>query len=1034
MAHYHFNFGAVSRGKKDNALSSAAYISRSKLVHEAMNPDSGKAHAKTFDYRNKDGLVYDRILAPEGAPNWVYERKALWSKCEEAEVRSAAIVAWKARFALPRELTLEQNIALVEEFVRRSLTDRGMVADIAIHYDSPGNPHVHLMMTTRMLEERDGSVEFSYVKERSWGRLDFIKSLRREVADIINEHLEFHGHTDRVSHLSHKERGIDITPGIHEGPARYIKDSVLVAKNRKIQVENAKRIREDPELVFDKLSITKLVFSKEDIARVLTEALTTDMELEAIRNKKNIEDLNADLHREFTVLFAELLASDKIKLINEKYLNGRTLYAFSQRIELEQRFEQGVQTLFERGAHKVIINAGDLFDKTLSDEQQQVALEVLSGNDIVNIEGLPGAGKTTAMREVVAQYRKAGFEAIGAATSSAAALNLGSVAGIDAMNITQWRKTLQENAGREFEFAFRADYYKEEQYLNKDQENKGRITNKHIIMVDEASMVDLTYMDYLGSIAIETGAKIINLGDLNQLPSQGMGGGFKRSISICGSVKLTQVKRQKNSEHARATALLSKFEIDQAINIYKEQECFVVSDISSQSKARLIDDYVSDVFEEAATSTVNDANQAQKNKRRAICVYTNSAVSELNIVVRKKLKDAGYIKGEGKQVTLGGRRIELCVGERIIFGQNSKQLGVLNGELGKVLGVEELRNTILKEGESQDREIIKILVYKADGSEKVVEVDTSKYRSLDYGYALTAHKLQGATVDSLFLLVENGMGYEAFNVGATRHKERVKFYVNKKELEDVVYKRLAEDAKLGRKAFTIKGSNELWQTGLNIALTRRADLSFTGDYANIEVTKEEKVILAYIESRELARQYIEEISKWVVAESRRRGTEVKIWESELWQEYTEQRVKRDSNAQIITANYPDYGPIITRLNLNYSTIKKHVRHSDHQFNVKALRREYSVSGARQYRNIIEELLNLTDLFEKGEAPDGKIRKEIYKYFNRDYRDLINNIAEAKILISELEQDIEELELDRYALEDRIVESRDYRDKACCEIV
>ncbi|WP_341755610.1 MobA/MobL family protein [Candidatus Tisiphia endosymbiont of Ptychoptera albimana] len=268
MAIYHCSKSEVQRSKGHNAVAASSYISRSKLQFFTTDRKTGEKRTVTYNFSSKKGLVHSVILDLEGSPSWVYDRQELWNRAESSETRKNAETARKLTIALPKELTQQQNTELTEHFASECLVSHGMIADINIHYDNPNNPHAHIQMTTRkLLRLENGEVIFGE-KGRDWGRRNFLYYYRENVAYFINQYLEKYGHLAKVSHLSHKARGIDLIPTIHEGTAWYIKDSKLKLTNVQILKENAAKIREDIELVFQKLSINKPVFTKEEIAIV----------------------------------------------------------------------------------------------------------------------------------------------------------------------------------------------------------------------------------------------------------------------------------------------------------------------------------------------------------------------------------------------------------------------------------------------------------------------------------------------------------------------------------------------------------------------------------------------------------------------------------------------------------------------------------------------------------------------------------------------------------------------------------------------
>ena len=159
----------------------------------------------TFDYAARGGVDHTEILAPDHAPDWVYDRSELWNRVEESETRKNSQVAREVRVALPDELTHAQRLELVREFVRSQFVDRGMVADIALH--APGragderNHHAHILLTTREIAA-EGSVPGGgfTTKNRDWNKVEVLEGWREAWARDSNAALERAGIEDRVDH------------------------------------------------------------------------------------------------------------------------------------------------------------------------------------------------------------------------------------------------------------------------------------------------------------------------------------------------------------------------------------------------------------------------------------------------------------------------------------------------------------------------------------------------------------------------------------------------------------------------------------------------------------------------------------------------------------------------------------------------------------------------------------------------------------------------------------------------------------------
>src|SRR5438552_4365786 len=125
MAIYHFSGTIISRSQGRSAVACAAYRSAEKLHDEKYD--------KEHDYSHKRDVANTEILLPDNAPQWMGNREKLWNAVEVNEKRKDAQLAREFNFALPRELTLEQNTILAREFVKQAFVSKGMVADLCIH-------------------------------------------------------------------------------------------------------------------------------------------------------------------------------------------------------------------------------------------------------------------------------------------------------------------------------------------------------------------------------------------------------------------------------------------------------------------------------------------------------------------------------------------------------------------------------------------------------------------------------------------------------------------------------------------------------------------------------------------------------------------------------------------------------------------------------------------------------------------------------------------------------------------------------------
>jgi hypothetical protein len=164
-------------------------------------------------------VKFTRIMAPPGSPEWTFDRQRLCQEVEKFERRVDSCLGREFVLALPHELSLEQNVWLVQDFVRENFMRRGLICDLAIHDPDRGaddrNVHVHIVVyADRPFDPAMGT----------WGKKDreirqkfHLKKLRENWANLANRHLARHNIAARIDHRSLANQGLDRTPQIHIG-------------------------------------------------------------------------------------------------------------------------------------------------------------------------------------------------------------------------------------------------------------------------------------------------------------------------------------------------------------------------------------------------------------------------------------------------------------------------------------------------------------------------------------------------------------------------------------------------------------------------------------------------------------------------------------------------------------------------------------------------------------------------------------------------------------------------------------------------
>src|SRR5690606_13941805 len=241
---------------------SAAYRSASRLHDQRLD--------RHHDFSNKAGVVHSEVMLPEGAPEHLSDREKLWNEVEAAEKRIDAQLAREIEFAIPREMTKEQGIELARDFVRDEFVERGMIADLNVHWDIGADglakPHAHVMLTMRKVGE-DGFGK----KNRDWNGTDLLEKWRERWSEHVNERLAQLDIDARIDHRSLEAQGIDLEPQHKIGPAASRMaaqglESERAAEHLQIARANGDKIIANPSLALDAITRTQATFTTRDLA------------------------------------------------------------------------------------------------------------------------------------------------------------------------------------------------------------------------------------------------------------------------------------------------------------------------------------------------------------------------------------------------------------------------------------------------------------------------------------------------------------------------------------------------------------------------------------------------------------------------------------------------------------------------------------------------------------------------------------------------------------------------------------------------
>ncbi|MCI9868829.1 Ti-type conjugative transfer relaxase TraA [Rhizobium skierniewicense] len=736
MAVPHFSVSIVARGSGRSAVLSAAYRHCARMEFDR--------EARTIDYTRKQGLLHEAFVIPDDAPEWVRSMiadrsvagasEAFWNKVEDFEKRADAQLAKDVTIALPLELTAEQNIALMRAFVAGHITAQGMVADWVYH-DAPGNPHVHLMTTLRPLtEDGFGSKKVAVtgpdgkpirndagkIVYQLWaGNTQDFNAFRDGWFACQNRHLALAGLDISIDGRSFEKQRIELEPTIHLGVgtkaiARKAEETDRkherpASKLERIEIqeqrrgENARRIQRRPEIVLDLITREKSVFDERDVAKVLY---------------RYIDDVAL-----FQSLMVRVLQSPEALRLERERINFATgirspaKYTTREMIRLEAGMANRAIWLSgspSHGVREAVLQATFARHSRLSDEQRTAISHVAAPTRIAAVIGRAGAGKTTMMKAAREAWETAGYRVVGGALAGKAAEGLEKEAGIVSRTLSSWE--LRWNQGR------------------------NQLDDRCVFVLDEAGMVSSRQMALLVETVTKAGAKLVLVGDPQQLQPIEAGAAFRAIADRIGYAELDTIYRQRQQWMRDASLDLARGNVGQAVDAYGAHGHVRGSDLKAQAVDRLIADWDRD-YDPSRTSL--------------ILAHLRRDVRKLNDMARARLVERGVLEDGFAFRTEDGSRM-FATGDQIVFLKNEGSLGVKNGMLAKVREAAPGR-IVAEVGDGEHR--------------RQVTIEQRFYNTLDHGYATTIHKAQGATVDRVKVLASLSLDRHLTYVAMTRHRE-----------------------------------------------------------------------------------------------------------------------------------------------------------------------------------------------------------------------------------------------------------------------
>jgi len=730
----------IGRAKGHTAVKAAAYRSGTRL-HDARI-------GLTADYSHRASEVaHSEILLPADAPDSLRDRSSLWLG------RSTAQLAKDHIIALPRELTLDQQIQLAKDFAHTQFVQHGVAVDLNVHLHSADNPHAHLMTTTRTIDangigKKARNLNGSFYNGQ---RLPEDEQLRHRWADFQNAWAKAQGVDLHVSNNNG-----EWAAEVHRGPTKHMDaaaqssaaeqgasaetveqtDVGQVADQR--QSERAQAIFDNPKLLVNRVTSKKAFFTKHDLWRELFKHVSDGADFQAIKMQLEESDFIVPLN-------VDVALPDKDS--KERALSApQALFTSQQVLDDELALRGYAKKMHRSDAHHGQLKAEAVASMKadfgfLSDEQKDAVDHLTDDKRISVVVGFAGAGKSTMLDAARSVWAGSGYRVRGLAPSGKAAEGLSDSAKIDSSTLHSFFYQLEKG--------------------------KTDITKNDVFVIDEAGMVNTGLMLKAVQVIEAAGAKVVLVGDPEQLQPIQAGNPLRTIATKVGYSEISAIRRQKDEWQRQATLNLARGDVSAALMAYGQ-------------RGRIITGEDRDGSVESLAQAVADQYTVGGRTQLALA-HSRQDVKVLNASIRAKLTASGQL-GEAfafdsKAVDTGGfeepdalpdldrkseadETLRFAVNDRLVFLKNDKTLGVKNGTMG----------TVTRAGFNQ------LTVRTDEGID--VAFSVGEYAEVAHGYAVTVHKSQGVTVDDTHVLINRSWNKHLAYVAMSRHRDNLTIYSN----------------------------------------------------------------------------------------------------------------------------------------------------------------------------------------------------------------------------------------------------------------
>jgi len=553
-----------------------------------------------------------------------------------------------------------------------------------------------------------------------------VYSVARSITATTKEIRERFGEMDDLPSVQTAElQARDLSPALSESFNTEPKQSL---PEPQIQPDNspiARRIRQNPEHILSIITDKESVFTRHKIAK----------------------GLNAYIHdpQEYRNAYERVLASRQLVALNADASTPDKNIRYSTReiVELEAKLMRDARLMSDNPSFNIPVRnirkaikttASTLYADAgaqLSTEQKAAIRHITNSEQLSCVVGVAGAGKSTILAAARQAWEESGHRVFGAALAGKAAKGLEQSSGVQSRTLASFELSWQNEVNQ--------------------------LQRGDVLVIDEAGMIGSKQMARFISEAKDKGAKLVLVGDAEQLQPINAGAPFRAITENIQPATLHEVHRQKQEWQKQASQDFASGRTQTGLNAYLDHNSVDVTETKDDAIAAIASDYLNDFW-----SCDGRVSQIALAHRKV-------DVKAINQTIREMRKEAGELEDSAIYKTAHGKR-EFASGDRLLFTRNDRDTGVKNGMLGTVLKTDKHHLSIVLD----DRE---------NGAAVMRTISLRDYADIEHGYATTIHKAQGATVDKSYVLASRTMDRHLTYVAMTRHRQETKLYTDREEFQ-----------------------------------------------------------------------------------------------------------------------------------------------------------------------------------------------------------------------------------------------------------